>query len=121
MIVGKISFKDVVELAKAGYKPADVKELISLSEMADQSKQEEPQGATPAIDEPKSASPEPKVVTENAVPAKPEETVDYKKLYEQSQEDLKKAQAANIKKDSSAADQGKDPVKDLTDLVASYL
>ena len=55
------------------------------------------------------------------MPAKPEEAVDYKKLYEQSQEDLKKAQAANIKKDSSAADQGKDPVKDLTDLVASYL
>lgn len=117
----KLTIVDVVALAKAGYKPADVKELITLSETAEQSKQEEPQGAAPAIDEPKSASPEPKGAPENAEPAKPEETVDYKKLYEQSQEDLKKAQAANIKKDSSAADQGKDPVKDLTDLVASYL
>ena len=119
--MGRISFNDIVALAKAGYKPGDVKELITLSEMAEQSQQEEPQGAAPATDEPKSVSPEPKVVTENAEPAKPEEAVDYKKLYEQTQEDLKKAQAANIKKDSSSADQGKDPVKDLTDLVASYL
>ena len=118
--MGKISFKDVVELAKAGYKPADVKELISLSEMADQSKQEEPQGAAPAEIEPKSVSPEPDRAPENKEPEKPEEAVDYKKLYEQSQEDLKKAQAANIKKDSSPADQGKDPYKNLTDLVASY-
>ena len=116
----RISFKDVVELAKAGYKPADVKELISLSEMADQSKQEEPQGAAPAIDEPKSVSPEPDRAPENKEPEKPEEAVDYKKLYEQSQEDLKKAQAANIKKDAAPA-QAPDPMANLTDLVSSFL
>ena len=119
--MGKLSIGDIVDLARAGYKPSDVKDLITLSEKAEQSKQEEPQGAAPAIDEPKSASPEPKAAPENAEPVKPEEAVDYKKLYEQSQEDLKKAQAANIKKDSSPADQGKDPNKDLLDLVASYL
>ena len=118
--MGKISFNDIVALAKAGYKPADVKELISLSETAEQSKQEEPQGAAPAIDEPKSVSPEPDRAPENTEPAKPEETVDYKKLYEQSQEDLKKAQAANIKKDNAPA-QAPDPMKNLTDLVSSYL
>lgn len=118
--MGRISFNDIVSLAKAGYKPADVKELISLSEMAEQSKQEEPQGAAPATDEPKSVSPEPIEAPENTEPAKPEEAVDYKKLYEHSQEDLKKAQAANIKKDNSPA-QSTDPKKDLLDLVASYL
>lgn len=116
----RISFKDVVELAKAGYKPADVKELISLSEMADQSKQEEPQGAAPAEIEPKSVSPEPDRAPENKEPEKPEEAVDYKKLYEQSQEDLKKAQAANIKKDAAPA-QAPDPMANLTDLVSSFL
>ena len=118
--MGKISFKDIVELAKAGYKPVDVKELISLSEMAEQSKLEEPQGATPAIDEPKSASPEPDKAPENKEPVKPEEAVDYKKLYEQSQEDLKKAQAANIKKDAAPA-QAPDPMNNLKDLVSSFL
>lgn len=116
----RISFKDVVELAKAGYKPADVKELISLSEMADQSKQEEPQGAAPAEIEPKSVSPEPDRAPENKEPEKPEEAVDYKKLYEQSQEDLKKAQAANIKKDAAPA-QAPDPMNNLKDLVSSFL
>ena len=118
--MGKISFNDIVALAKAGYKPADVKELISLSEMADQSKQEEPQGAMPAIDEPKSTSPEPDRVPENKEPEKPEEAVDYKKLYEQSKEDLKKAQAANIKKDAAPA-QAPDPMNNLKDLVSSFL
>ena len=111
--MGKISFKDVVELAKAGYKPADVKELISLSEMADQSKQEEPQGAAPAEIEPKSVSPEPDRAPENKEPEKPEEAVDYKKLYEQSQEDLKKAQAAGS---HVVLKNVNDVVKDVLDL-----
>ena len=56
----------------------------------------------------------------NKEPEKPEEAVDYKKLYEQSQEDLKKAQAANIKKDAAPA-QAPDPMNNLKDLVSSFL
>lgn len=33
--MGKISISDIVELAKAGYKPSDVKELFELAETAD--------------------------------------------------------------------------------------
>ena len=118
--MGKFSISDIADLARAGYKPSDVKELITLSEKAEQSKQEEPQGAMPAIDEPKSTSPEPDRVPENKEPEKPEEAVDYKKLYEQSKEDLKKAQAANIKKDAAPA-QAPDPMNNLKDLVSSFL
>ena len=50
--MGKISFKDIVDLAKAGYKPGDLRELLALSETADAGKQEEPQEVVPAINEP---------------------------------------------------------------------
>lgn len=118
--MGKISFKDIVDLAKAGYKPGDLRELLALSETADAGKQEEPQEVVPAITEPKSTNPEPLEPTENKEPAEPEETVDYKKLYEQSQEDLKKAQAANIKKDNAPA-QTVDPKKDLIEKVRLFM
>lgn len=117
-----ITLNDIVALAKQGYKPGDIKELISLSEKADAEKPEEQQKAAGAIDEPKPADSEAKEPTENVKPANAEQKddVDYKKLYEQSQSDLKKAQEANIKKDNAPA-QPADPNKDLLDLVGSYL
>lgn len=117
-----ITLNDIVALAKQGYKPGDIKELISLSEKADAAPQEEPQKAAGAIDEPKPADSEPIEAPENKEPANAEQKddVDYKMLYEQSQSDLKKAQEANIKKDNAPA-QPVDPNKDLLDLVGSYL
>lgn len=117
-----ITLNDIVALAKQGYKPGDIKELISLSEKVDAEKPEEQQKAAGAVDSPKPADSEAKEPTENVKPANAEQKddVDYKKLYEQSQSDLKKAQEANIKKDSAPA-QPEDPTKDLLDLVGSYL
>lgn len=117
-----ITLNDIVALAKQGYKPGDIKELISLSEKADAEKPEEQQKAAGAIDEPKPADSEAKEPTENVKPANAEQKddVDYKKLYEQSQSDLKKAQEANIKKDSAPAP-APDPMNNLKDLVSSFL
>ena len=117
-----VSIGDLITLAKAGYTPAQVKELITLSERTEPVKTEEPQGAAPANDEPKSVSPEPKIeATEKEV--KPDESkkeeINYKELYEKTQEDLKKAQALNRGADASANDQG-DPTKDILDIFSTY-
>ena len=54
-------FKDIVELAKAGYKPADVKELLSLM------KETEPEKKEPEKKEPEKKEPENKETqTQNA-------------------------------------------------------
>ena len=37
--MAKISISDIVELAKAGYKPSDVKELFELAETAEVKKE----------------------------------------------------------------------------------
>lgn len=77
-----LSIKDVVSLAKAGYKPADVKELIEMSKDApeEEKKPEEP----PAPEEKKPEEPAPKEEPE----------VDYKAKYEELLEANRKAALA---------------------------
>ena len=98
-----LNISDIVALAKAGYKPAEVKELIALSEKESQPKPEEQPGATAAPIEPTTESPEPEKAPENAEKAEEpkKEEIDYKELYEKSQQDLKKAQEANRSADNS--------------------
>lgn len=117
-----VSLKDLIELAKAGYTPANVKELISLSETAETQKTEEPKEDAAAPIEPKTADPKPE---ENKAPEKepedkPEEAVDYKALYEKSQADLKAAQEAN-RSSSQPEDTSADMEKHLAETFASFM
>lgn len=91
-----MKFDDIVALAKQGYKPADIRELLAIST---ESKE---------VDEPATSDEDSQPATgENAETKKPEEKKpeetketepDYKALYEKSQEDLKKAQSFNVNK-----------------------
>ena len=116
-----VSLQDLITLAKAGYTPGQVKELITLSEKVMEPVPEEPQAATAPTSEAATESAEPEKATENAEKAKePEkEVIDYKALYEKSQEDLKTAQAVNRSMDLS--DNATDPQSDLQDIFRSYL
>lgn len=87
---------DILAFAKAGWKPADVKEVIALSESKAAS--EEPE-ATPGDTQ---AQPETVKETETPVQSEDKEVLDYKKMYEDTQKqieslqsDLKKAQSLN--------------------------
>ena len=53
--MGKITISDIVELAKAGYKPSDVKELFELADTAEVKKE------TPEKTQPQKA-PEPEQI-----------------------------------------------------------
>lgn len=98
-----LSIPDIVALAKAGYKPGDVKELITLSEKVSDPKPEEQPAATAEPSNPATESAEPEKAPENAEKAEEpkKEEIDYKELYEKSQLDLKKAQEANRSADNS--------------------
>ena len=126
-----VSIKDLIELAKAGYTPAAVKELITLSEKAEPVKTEEPKEPAVATNEPKpavatnepkpaEAKPEENKAGENESQGKPEEAVDYKKLYEKTLADLKTAQEAN-RKESQPEDKSADMEKHLADTFASFM
>ena len=115
-----VSIGDLITLAKAGYTPAQVKELITLSEKDEQTIPEEQQTATAPTVEATTVSAEPVKATENVEkPAEPEkEEINYKELYEKSQEDLKKAQAQNRGVDASQNEP--DPVTDLKSVISSF-
>lgn len=77
-----LSIKDIVSLAKAGYKPADVKELIELSK--------EPEEPAPEEKKPEQPTPEEKKPEEPA-PEEKEPEIDYKAKYEELLEANRKA------------------------------
>ena len=117
-----ISLTDLITLAKAGYTPGQVKELMSLSEKVEPEKAEEPKAPAGAPTEPKPADPKPEEnkAPENEQQEKPEETVDYKALYEKTLEDLKTAQEAN-RKESQPADASADAEAHLLETFGSFM
>ena len=119
-------FSDLVALAKAGYKPADVKEILSMDA-------KKPAGNEEPAEIPAGASGQPEPEKEAAAaPANPsqeieqnktlaEQVEDLKKQLAKTQEDLAKAQQANTRTDSSEG--AKKPTTDeqLQDLIRSYM
>ena len=99
-----LSIKDIVELAKSGYKPADVKELIELST-------ETVKDETETVkDETETSKDETETVKDET------EEPDYKELYEATKIELDKAQKENIKRDRSSENDDKsdeDIIKEL--------
>mgnify|MGYP006874622630 CR=1 FL=1 len=78
-----LSIKDVVSLAKAGYKPADVKELMEMSK-------EVPEEQAPVATEVKTEE-APAEVTTSADETNKEPEIDYKAKYEELLEANRKA------------------------------
>ena len=123
-----ISISDMIALARAGYTPSQVKELMTMETSQDvkpepepEAKAEEPQAAAAPIDEAKTASAESKQATENASPEKAEDPVDYKALYEQTKADLDKAQKANVSQNAGDVQKPEDAYKHLTETISTYL
>lgn len=120
---------DVIKLSLAGKTPGEIRELMELEselkaaekeeqaptklfEMIKEQPKEEPKAEEPKAEKPKAEEPKEE-------PKEPEP--DYKKLYEDSQKELKAAQAANAKKDMSGDDPIKERQKIIEDLVRSYM
>jgi len=76
-----MNLTDIIALARQGYKPSDIKELISL-EIPEPEPAPEPAAEAPAAPEP---APE------------PEDKTDYKSLYEAEKEKVAKLQSNNVK------------------------
>lgn len=100
-----INITDIIALAKQGYKPSDVKELIALSNQTEQN-------AAPIVESPaEEVQAEPIVQNEPVTPT-PEQVPDYKSMYEQMQEQvnalsqkLNDAQQANVHQNVSGEEE----------------
>ena len=100
----KLSLKDLADLARAGFKVNDIKEIIASQNAEAEKAVEEPAEIAPK----ESAQPDlEKVQNEEA-----ENDVDYKKMYEEAQKDiitvkeqLKKAQEFNTSQELPASNE----------------
>lgn len=91
-----MTLNDIITLAKQGYKPADIKELIQMSEGQDDAPQVE-QSAISTQSENSESENAP--IEEDAVQApEAEQSVDYKKLYEEEKKKVETIQQSNVKK-----------------------
>lgn len=87
-----MKLEDIIALAKQGYKPADIKELIELSK--EDAYESDNQGETPGdAAESEQTTPEDSKPTET-----PEnvDSIDYRKLYEEEHSKLLNAQRTNL-------------------------
>ena len=97
---------DILAFAKAGWKPADVKEVIALSEAKTEA--EEPKEPAPeAVQQPEEVN-----AAETPVQSEEKEVTDYKAMFEEQQKqiealqgDLKKAQSLNVTQNVAPAEE----------------
>ena len=93
---------DIIALARQGYKPEDIKELVALADSDDNEGSAGDEGTPEAAPETQPDDPQPESDDEGekASDRKADEP-DYKALYEKTLKDLKAAQSENVKKESS--------------------
>lgn len=116
---------DLIDLAKAGYTPADVREFLASGNKPDVEKTEPGKGSTEDATGEKTETEKKENVSHETLeysdPKKPTETpeaVDYKAQYEAAMEALKKAQAANTKQQQPEPENDN---KILMDAVAQFM
>lgn len=112
---------DFADLARAGFTPEKMKELLTL-EKAEPEKAEEPPAGTGADEKPKPAAEDPKGEPEKEPKQEPAGESDnieaLKQKLQEAENALKAAQEANTRKDVSGDTE--DPEKALKDIFASY-
>ena len=113
-----LSISDVVALARAGYTPKAVKELIDASKSAETSQPEtqptpEPQIISQSIE----AEPDKPAETSPKESEQPADETDYKALYEAEKQKVNDLQIKNTRADTS---QNQPTEADLVELVKSF-
>ena len=125
--MSKISFRDIIDLAKAGYKPSDVKELIQMAETSSSSSSDNTAQAD-AAPETKSGAEQSEEKEENKEVSSSTESADEDKKIADLEakivdltEKLSKAQSDNVRSDMADASDEKDAATILSELATSFM
>lgn len=117
-----INLKDIVELAKAGYKPSEVKELLSLANQSEAPASEEKNDQDKKTEQHDSGREQPEEAPKKSTDASSEEgsILSYKEKIEELEEKLRKAQSENVHKDTSDNEDKSDEEK-LNEITALFM
>ena len=121
-----LNLKDIVELAKAGYKVSEVKELIALASSEETNPANKEEGEQKGKGEKAEEHSEGKEQPDKAqqkptsTPEEDSSILSYKKRVEELEEKLQKLQSDNVHKDQSDK-QTKSDEELLNELTSSYM
>lgn len=122
--MGIMNIKDIVELAKAGYKPSDVKELIALTNQSDKPAEDkgDQKGQAEKTQQHDAGKEQPEEAVKNATvtPKEDSSILSYTKKIEELEEKIRSLQSENVHKDQSEV-QTKSDEELLNELTASYM
>ena len=108
-----MTITDIIAVAKQGYKPSDIKELISMTE-ADRDSLRSSVNTSEAVDTTETKTEEVEAVVEEVEVADPQPSIDEMKLQiQQLKEDLKKAQQVNVSQTTTQTSSNEDDLKEL--------
>ena len=110
-----MKFTDILALAKQGYTPQDIKDLLALSTDQDADKEAEPKDTEIPPDH---VEAEPAPEPEKDEPA---EDLDYKKLYEEEQQKTAKLQKLVLSADLSDRDNKETDAEIFADVMKSFM
>lgn len=117
-----LNLNDIIALAKQGYKPADVKELIELSKAAEASEDQgaQPKETTPENEKeaPKEEAPKEEEKKEDAKEA--DKIVDYKAKAEELEKKISELQKANTKQNADKSEKKSD-AELFADVMKSFM
>ena len=118
------NFKDIVILARAGYKVSEVKELIALSNQseAEPAKDEGGKDQAEKTEQHEGGKEQPQEAQKNATETPEENSVilSYKKRVEELEQQVKDLQEKNVHKDNSEV-KTKDDEELLNEITASFM
>ena len=120
-----LKLDDIVALAKQGYKPADVKELIELSKSTDEAPTSSEDVAdtgkpsTPAEEDKKPEEASKGTVTDDS--SEDDKVIDYKKKVEELEKKIQDLQKANTKKNIADTDDSKSDSEVFADVMKSFM
>lgn len=119
--MSKLSIFDIVALAKAGYKAADIDKLTSVDIPEDGEDQEQQQTKAPAesLEQPPAENPGKTAGKDKEGSEDKEDDIDYKKLYEDKCAELEKAQQKNTHQNQSNVTDKNTPT--IEDIVRSFM
>lgn len=105
---------DIIELAKQGYKPSDIRELLKIETETEPQPQQDPE---PEPEEQPAEDPQPEQEEQPAGDPQQEPEQDYKRLYEEE----KAKRQALARKQEVAKDDNKSDEELLLDIAKMYI
>ena len=115
-----MKFTDIIELAKQGYKPSDIKELIELSK--EEPKEEPKEAQTPAKEQIEEQPEEKREEVKEKEPETPsDDSLDYKKKIEELEATISKLQKENTRKNIADSDDQRSSVDVFNDAMRNFM